>query len=335
MITVVKPGLLTTVQDLGRYGYQKFGVIVSGAMDHFAHTIANYLVGNDANEATLEITLVGPELIFKNDALISICGANISPMINGKPVPTWHPIFLKAGCKLTFGPLRTGCRTYLAIAGGINIPEVMRSKSTYLRANIGGIKGRPLQKDDRISVGKPSKLGDIIMEYLQGKTHEDSFAIGSWTVPTHIYPWNNKEIHIRVMRGYQFSLFTKESQKEFFTSPYLVTSQSDRMGYRLDGPPLSLKVAKEMISEAVDYGTIQVPADGKPIILMADRQTTGGYPKIAQVASVDLPLVAQAKPGDKLFFHEISHEDAQRLYLERIMYLQQIQQSIQIKFQQS
>jgi antagonist of KipI len=334
MIRITKPGLLTSVQDLGRYGYQKYGVIASGVMDATAHRIANLLVGNDENEATLELTLLGPDMEFSEDTLISICGGNLSPSVDGKPVKLWRSVLVKAGSKLKFGGCKTGCRAYLAVAGGFDLPEVMDSKSTYIRAGIGGFNGKPLQADDELSIGKPSELSTHITKVLAAELDGQKFAEMQWTIASEFTSTPTSKPKVRVMKGRQYDWFTQESQMKLFTESFEVTSQSDRMGYRLKGPELLLKKEQEMLSEAVNFGTIQVPSEGNPIVLLADRQTTGGYPKIGQIATVDLPVMAQLKPGDKVQFTEVSHEVAQQLYLDREKQIHQLKQGISLKIKQ-
>ncbi|MDQ0271887.1 biotin-dependent carboxyltransferase family protein [Cytobacillus purgationiresistens] len=331
MITIIKPGLLTSIQDLGRYGYQKYGVIASGVMDPIAHRVANLLVGNEENESTIEMTLIGPTIQFHQDTLIAICGGDLSPAINGKPIGLWRPIFVKKGSELAFGKCQAGCRAYLAVAGGFSIQSVMESKSTYLRAEIGGYKGRAFKKGDVIHLGQPSELSSKMVQAYKSHLSSDFFS-DAWTVDAGFIPIYQKKSAIRVLQGRHYHLFSKESHKKLYTEGFEVSPQSDRMGYRLMGPSLTLEKPEEMISEAVAFGTIQVPPGGDSIILLADRQTTGGYPKIAQVATVDLPFLAQAKPGDQLHFTEITHDEAQRLILERERELQALKQGIQLKF---
>ncbi|PKR83336.1 biotin-dependent carboxyltransferase family protein [Heyndrickxia camelliae] len=331
MITIKKPGLLTSIQDLGRYGYQKYGIIVSGAMDSFSHRIANLLVGNEENAPTLEITLLGPVLEFHEDTLISLCGGDLTPLINGKPISMWRTIYVKKGSELRFGKPKEGCRVYLAVAGGFSVPTVMGSKSTYISAGIGGFKGRALVAGDQVSVCNQSLLSSKIMLQMKKQAEDESFAEMEWSVASNFIPMFKKEQTIRVMRGRQFSLFTYKSQKDIFSKTFEVTTHSDRMGYRLKGETLSLEHPTEMLSEAVSFGTIQVPSDGNPIILLADRQTTGGYPKIGQVAAVDLSLLAQAKPGDMIRFSEITDEEAQLLLIHRERKLQELKKGILLK----
>lgn len=329
---ILKPGLLTTVQDLGRYGFQKFGVITSGAMDPVAHRIANLLVGNEESSPTLEITMLGPAIQFQEDSLIAICGGNLAPEIDGNPVHLWRSIFIKKESILRFPQRKADCRAYLAVAGGFQIPKVMNSRSTYLRANLGGFKGRALQGNDQIPFGPLSKLSYEILTSLEKKLTHNKFVEATWTIAADLIPDYSENPAIRVMKGRQFHLFTKESQDKLYTEPFVVSPQSDRMGFRLKGPTLALDQTEEMISEAVGFGTIQVPADGNPIVLLADRQTTGGYPKIAQIATVDLPLIAQTKPGDSLRFIDISHSYAQQILIKREMKLKELKHGIALKF---
>ncbi|TWT24898.1 biotin-dependent carboxyltransferase family protein [Planomicrobium sp. CPCC 101110] len=324
MLKIIKSGLQTTVQDLGRYGFQKYGVIASGAMDPYAHRLANLLVGNEENAATLEITLVGPVIEFERDIFIALCGGDLSPKIDGKKVDTWRPLAVKGGSRLSFGAPISGCRCYLAVSGGISVPEVMNSRSTYLRAEIGGFHGRALKADDLVEANPTPAWQLAAFEKASSKETD-------WKVPA---PHYSVEPVVRMMKGRQYDLFDEESQENIFADFFFVSSNSDRMGYRLEGTPLSLEEPAELISEAVAFGSIQVPADGNPIVLLADRQTTGGYPKIGQVASVDLPLVSQLKPGDRLRFEEITLEESQRLWAEQEQKIRQLRISIQLKWEE-
>ena len=338
-IEVLKPGLLTTLQDAGRYGYQRHGVLASGAMDPFALRVANLLVGNRETEAALEITLQGPVLRFEKETLVAVCGASLSPHLDGEPVPEWQAIWVNAGGVLEFGRAAAGCRAYLAVAGGFDVPLVMGSKSTFLRGKLGGFEGRALKAGDILPIGGALTYKDVVIhdeddaadfqntsEIRSGKAFSNCGQYVSWE----LFPEYAENPTVRVLRGNQFDAFSAEAQERFFAEPFLVTPQSDRMGYRLQGPELSLSEPLEMISEAVTMGTIQVPPDGNPIVLMADRQTTGGYPKIAQVATVDLPVMAQLKPGDRVRFQDIALEEAQRLYLQRERELQILQVGLEL-----
>lgn len=307
-ITVIKPGLLSSFQDLGRQGYQHLGVPVSGAMDGRAHRLANLLVGNIDDQATLEITLTGPTLRFDAAACIAISGATLSPTLNGESVPNNRPLIVKAGDVLAFGARKTGLRSYLAIYGGFDIAPTMGSQSTFLRGKFGGFKGRALQKNDHIGLRQPLCHRDL-----------DELNNAVWMIKVYLPAILGFTVRhdIRVIAGPHADLFQSASLEQFFTSGYKVNAQSERMGYRLEGPALTLKSTDQIVSEVTSFGTIQVPPDGRPIILMADRQTTGGYVKIAHVATVDLPLVAQTMPGETLHFHELTLEQAQQLDYQR------------------
>lgn len=321
MLKIIKNGLQTSIQDLGRIGFQKYGVIASGAMDTYSHRVANLLVGNKENEATIEITLIGPVIHFEEDAFIALCGGDLSPAINGQPIHMWQTTAVPKDSVLSFGAPRSGCRAYLAIAGGIDVPHIMGSKSTYLRAAIGGFQGRTLQAGDFIKAGPISReRSSSLLEAIISKP--------VWRIQAPSY-FDEPVVHM--MPGRQFELFDDNSKKRIFTESFVVSSHSDRMGYRLEGSPLALAEPKELISEAVAFGSIQVPSDGNPIVLLADRQTTGGYPKIGQVASADLPLIAQLKAGDRIRFKEISLEEAQRLYLEQEQQIRQLTIGINLK----
>ncbi|ARI78405.1 5-oxoprolinase subunit C family protein [Halobacillus mangrovi] len=331
MIRVVKGGLLTTIQDLGRFGHQKHGVIASGVMDSESHRIANLLVGNSPDLATIEITLMGPVLEFQEDALISICGGSLSPMIDGDSAPMWRPIFVKKGSELRFGNPKQGFRAYLAVCGGFDVPVVMDSRSTYLRAGIGGFKGRALDKGDELRLNSPTDTAFSIFENLKQKPGKHSYATPNWFVAHEFTPVIQSGETIRITEGREYDQFSTESQNALIQESFKIDSKSDRMGYRLNGPRLERKDDKDMISEAVAFGTIQVPSEGNPIILLADRQTTGGYPKIAQVARIDLPKVAQMKPGEQIRFEWISLDKAQKLYLEREKALDQLRRGVAFK----
>ncbi|TRZ36178.1 biotin-dependent carboxyltransferase family protein [Niallia circulans] len=326
-LRVERPGLLTSLQDLGRYGYQKYGVIVGGAMDSISLRIANLLVGNQEKEAVLEMTLVGASFIAEQDLLIAVTGGDMLVVIDEKTVPLWRPVFMKKGSQLRFQSSQTGCRTYLAVAGGFAVDEVMESKSTYLRGELGGYKGRRLQTGDIINCGifVSTPISEQLRNSLSG-----SFSATKWHVNPESFI-NLQEKVIRVLKGGEFELFTKESQEHFFKGEYQITPNSDRMGFRLQGAPLEMKEPLELISEPVTNGTIQVPKDGNPIVLLADRQTTGGYPKFAQVATVDLPLLAQKKPGEKIRFKEISLEEAEQLYIRQEQHLEKLKAGLQLK----
>ncbi|MED4906586.1 biotin-dependent carboxyltransferase family protein [Parageobacillus thermoglucosidasius] len=320
-IQVIHSGFFTTVQGKGRFGYQKAGVSVGGAMDSFASRLANLLVGNDADEATLEITMNGPTLRFDTDALIAICGGSFRCTLNSEPVSMWKPLFVRKGDVLSIGACQSGYRAYVAFAGGLNVPPVMNSRSTYVQAGIGGFHGRALRSGDVLPLRAP-----VIT--IQEKPVRWGIAFSERNYI------NGKKKIVRVAEGPEYGMFTAQSQERFFASVYEVTTQSDRMGYRLQGQALERATNHEMISEAVTFGTIQVPASGQPIVLMADCQTTGGYPRIAQVISADLPILAQARPGDYIQFQKVSWQEAQRLYVEREQQMKKWKMIIQQKWRE-
>lgn len=327
-IHILKPGLFTTIQDTGRYGFQKYGVITSGAMDRIALRIANLLVGNDENEASFEITLTGPALQFSDDSIISICGADFLPKMNGERLPMWRPIFIRAGSIVEFSNVREGCRAYIAVAGGIDVPIVMGSKSTYIRAGIGGFDGRSLKRGDVIDVGALSNDSIKLMEGLR-KASINAFSTVNWTIHHTLRKSFERKPLIRFIKGPQFDLFLGVCEK-LEHHYFKVSPQSDRMGYRLLENKLELTERVELYSEAVPFGTIQVPPDGNPIILMADKQTTGGYPVLGVVASVDLSLLAQVKPGDEIKLQEITLEDAENEFIELECTLQTLKQTVKL-----
>ena len=307
-IKVIKPGMLTTFQDRGRLGYQHLGVPVAGAMDAKAHRLANLLAGNAEDLATLEITVSGPVLRVDQPACIAICGADLSPHVRNKPIPLNRPIVLKAGSELSFGERRHGARCYLAVFGGFVVPEVLGSASTYVRSGMGGWHGRALRKDDQIDLHVcllSSGLAALSRKLWDIKVYLPA-ALGSTPRKT-----------VRIVKGAQWKDFSPESCVAMMTQPFRISPDSERMGYRLQGPAITLAEPRQLISEATSFGTIQVPSGGQPIVLMADRQTTGGYPKIANVAAVDLPVLAQMLPVDVVRFEPISLDHAQELDAKR------------------
>lgn len=329
-IRVLSSGLLTTLQDLGRIGRQRAGIPVCGAMDRTALRIANLLVGNPHDAAALEATLIGPALEFDEPTLIAITGADFGAAINDQPIPAWHAVYVPRGGKLRVGSHGPGCRPYIAIAGGLDVPGVFGSRSTYVRAEFGGLDGRALRAGDTLRAGLPGELSCAIQHSLDGAA--DHPAIAKWTIGAPVRPRYSADPIVRVIEDAQTHELTAESRERFFGAPFRVSASSDRMGYRLDGLELALGRPIEMLSEGVAFGTIQLPPGGAPIVLMADRQTTGGYPRIGTVASVDLPLIAQLKPGDRVRFRPISLADAQRLYLAHEDDLTQARASIALRF---
>lgn len=312
-VEILHAGMFTTVQDLGRFHYQQYGVPVGGAMDKNALRMINMLVGNEENEAGLEITIMGPKLLIKKTTLLAIGGADMEPLLNGERIPLWHPILAEEGSMLCLGKAKSGCRAYVTFAGGININRTMGSKSTYIRAAFGGIEGRMLKKGDYFQIGTGAEVGSRFIQNLQ----EEKRIKTKWAICNNALPKYKKHPILRVITDFEYDQFTEESIKSFFSKEYKVSNYADRMGYRLDGDVLNRVEEIEILSSPVTFGTIQVPNGGQPIILMADRQTTGGYPRIGNVISVDLPLLAQLKPGDYVTFEKITMEDAAQLYIKQ------------------
>jgi antagonist of KipI len=301
-------------------------------MDEYSHRLANLLVGNPEHEATLEITLAGPRLEFSQDTLIGICGGDFAPTIDGTSVPAARPVLLSKASVLDFGTCRLGCRAYLALAGGFDVPLVMGSKSTYLRGGFGGFDGRALRRGDLIPTGEGDRNS-----YPSLRTRLEAgakFAYPRWSVNANSAFLAHGHHRIHFVPGRHWELLSEDSQQQFTGVQYRIAPDSDRMGYRLEGPLLSLKQPVEILPEAVTFGSIQVPPDGRPIVLMANRQTTGGYPRIGEVSTVDLPLLAQLPPGDTVHFESVTLEYSQRLYLQRDRDLGIMREALQMRVKQ-
>jgi antagonist of KipI len=294
-VRVLRAGMLTSIQDLGRPGLQRLGIPPSGAMDAFALRVANLLVGNDPGEACLEMTLFGAELEFTGEAVVAVTGGDFGGEFNGQPTETWSSFAVRAGDVLTLGRARSGCRAYVGFAGGIDVPLVLGSRSTFLRGGFGGLTGRSLQAGDLVALG--SAPG----------------SPPSRRLPTAYRPRYTGEHGLRVLRGPQIDCFHEDVLEQFASAEFMVTADCDRMGYRLAGPALSGRMA-DIVSDAVAAGSVQVPGSGHPIVMTADRQTTGGYPKIATVITPDIDLLGQLKAGDKVRFTPVSLAQAHRIY---------------------
>ncbi len=329
-LKIIRPGLLTTIQDNGRYGYQKIGVLVSGAMDSYSLRLANMLVGNDENEAALEITLLGPTIEFTADTLIAVTGGDFKPIIDGMPVPYMRPVAVKAGAVMKFSNCHLGCRAYLSVAGGFDIDKVMGSKSTYLRAGIGGFEGRALRKNDLLNTGTPTAFSQHILSSLLSRGAQ-SFAQARWFIGKAQFSKENLLKPIRVTAGLHYKYFSESAKYNFFSSQYRISKDADRMGYRLQGEILKTDRPLEIISEAINLGTIQVPPKGLPIILMADHQSVAGYPIIAQTITVDIARIAQLKPNDPIHFKLVSHEEAEQSFIEMEKHMENIKIAIMAK----
>jgi biotin-dependent carboxylase-like uncharacterized protein len=293
MISIVTAGLFTTVQDAGRWGFQAYGMPVAGAMDRYAYNLANILAGNRPGAAALEMTVTGDTLRFEKPAYIAVCGADMRPTLDGVPIAPWSALFVPAGGTVSFGYAVNGCRAYLAVRGGLDVPVVLGSRSTYTRAAVGGLEGRRLKAGDTLAVGA-ADLSDT----------------RPLTLPDEFKPAAGGDITIRVLPGPQDGHFTAAGLETLFSSVYAITDEADRMGYRLDGPRVEHVGKADIVSDALPLGAVQVPGHGMPIIMMADRQTTGGYTKIGTVIGPDLAILAQAKPGDTVRLRRCDDEEA-------------------------
>ena len=308
LFSTLMPGAYTTVQDYGRFGYQQMGIPFSGALDSFAFGVANMLVENPVNCAVLEITIMGCRFEVLSEADVAITGAEIGMTLNERPVECWRSFRVQSGDILDIKQIKSGCRAYLAVTGGVDVPEVMGSRSTYVGGNIGGYLGRPLKQGDIIKRGKGSLLNRA--------RHLSSAVI----------PHYSSNINIHAVSGPQDDFFD-EGLKTLFESQFMVTPKADRMGYRLQGPVIKHRdnVPKSIISEPSVPGGVQIPADGQPIILMVE-QTVGGYTKIATVISTDLCKIAQATPGDTICFDEVTLGTAHTLYHDRQNLMKEIRE---------
>jgi len=293
------PGLLTTVQDLGRPGYGALGVSPSGAADPVAFRLANLLVGNASNTPALEMTLLGGSFVFSNSAHIAITGADFAPTINGSSLELWRVHKVSAGTKIVFGPTKDFARCYLAVAGGVRVPLFLGSASTHMLSGLGGFNGRALRKGDVLPLGVPTE--DLISQRIPSASLHTL--------------WPRKVL--RVTDGPQIDSFSEQARHTFFRSKFRVTEQSDRTGLRLEGPAFRSNSDGEMITEGVPLGAIQITPSGQPIILFVEQQTTGGYPKIANVIGVDLHRLGQLRPRTDIRFERISLRVARALWIEQ------------------
>ncbi len=293
-LLVIKPGLLTTIQDRGRWGLQSRGVPVAGPMDPCSHRLANALVGNDPDAATLEVTLIGPELEFDDERVIAVAGAEFEVTVDRRSVPANAAFVVSSGSCLRFGSRAKGARAYIAIAGGVGVAPTLGSRATHLISAMGGFNGRALRAGDRLPLGDPMRARNAMSARPQSP----------------VFAMPEGHTTLRVLAGPQQEYFTAASLDALQSAPYTISNNSDRMGFRLDGPALTHSRGADIISDATPLGVLQVPASGQPILLMADRQTTGGYPKIATVISADISVAGQLGPGDTIAFRVCSPRDA-------------------------
>jgi antagonist of KipI len=298
-LVVESPGLLTTVQDLGRPGFGPIGVSPSGAADPVALRLGNLLVGNEAGAAALEMTLLGGRFVFPEGAAIALTGADFGATINAQPVEMWAAHRLLPGTKLTLGPTRNFARSYLAVAGGVQVAPFLGSASTHLLSGLGGYEGRALRKGDVLQIGSVDK-----------KAPERKVS------QTVLYLLKPRRV-LRVTEGPQIEQFSEEDKQTFFHGTFRVSEASDRMGLRMEGHALVSNLSGEMITEGLPLGAIQVTASGQPIVLFVEQQTAGGYPKIANVIGVDLHRVGQLRPRVEIRFERTSLAVARSLWIEQ------------------
>ena len=297
---VLKPGLLSTLQDLGRHGYQRLGVSPGGAMDAFALRLANRLVGNPNDSVSVEVTLAGAEFEVLRDCEVAVTGADLSAHLDSKPLACWENFFARTGQLLAFSQRRRGARVYLSVAGGFGAQNVLGSGSTDLRNGWGGLQGRRLQRGDELFIQLPARMDRCSL----------------WAVrPEALVEYHNPFL-LRVLECPHSELFGSETRQQFLAAEFTISADSNRMGYRLEGPRLGTP-DRELISEAIPTGAIQVLPNGEALLLMADRQTVGGYPKIAVLISADLPKAAQLCPGHRVRFQEVSLPEAHRALVQQ------------------
>ena len=324
--TAVRAGFLTSVQDLGRTGFREFGVSLGGALDPHASRVANLLAGNEESAAGLEITFGGLRLRFTDDRIVVWGGGNFDARIGSTSSPAGHPALVREGEEFSISSPACGCRAWLAISGGIGVPAVLGSRSGDLRAGFGGVKGRPLRDGEEFPLGENPPRAKVLIEKLRAE------KIARWKPP---HDWSSTARRAPVLRylgGTDSGRFVESALQLFDNEGFFVSPDSDRMGIRLDGPRLERSQDVDLLSEAVAPGTVQVPPSGQPILLLNDCQTIGGYPKIAHVIIVDLPIAAQLCPGDRVRFSKVSIADAHALLLERERNLEQFRRGLESHF---
>ena len=324
--TAIRAGFMTSVQDLGRPGFREFGVSLGGALDPHGLRVANLLAGNDESAAGLEITFGGLRLRFADDRIVVWCGGEFKAHVGAKAVEAGHAALVRAGEEFSIESPTLGCRTWLAISGGIDVPFVLGSRAADLRAGFGGISGRPLRDGEDFPLGENPSRAKILIDKFRSE------KIARWKPP---HDWSNtaqRAPTLRYIRGSDSTHFVKLALQFFGAESFVVSPDSDRMGIRLDGPRLERVEDVDLVSEAVTPGTVQVPPNGKPILLLNDCQTIGGYPKIAHVITLDLPIATQLCPGDRVRFAEVSLAQAHALLLKRERNLEQFRRGLESHF---
>jgi antagonist of KipI len=322
-LRIIKAGVFDTIQDLGRYGFQHLGINPGGVMDHFAAQAANMLVGNNTDEPVIELHFPASIFLFECETLIAIGGADFSASINGEEISLWQPIIVGKNSVLQFQKWKQGARCYLAAREKLNIQKWLNSYSTNTKAASGGFNGRTLQKDDVISFKEKNEYKIFL--------RDNDLIILHWKADI---LWNTTPIdRIAVVGGNEWDWLTEESKNKFSKESFIIGSLADRMGYRLQGT-LKAKENGELVSSVVSFGTIQLLPNGELIILMADHQTTGGYPRIAHIASAHLPLLAQKQPGDKIYFRLTDQDHTENLFLQQHQHLLQLQNACKFRLEE-
>lgn len=319
-LKIIKAGILDSVQDMGRYGCQHLGINPGGAMDRFSLQVANLLAGNEPHEAVIEMHFPASVFLFTQPALLALSGADFSASINGEPVPNLRCMAVSKNSVLQFHQPKQGARAYLAIKGGFAIEKWMNSFSTHLKARAGGYKGRNLLKDDEILFRHSPDVSSLLKE--------KEFIVLPWKADD---TRNDNRDDILFLPGNEWSRLSKEAKESFEMTSFMITNQSDRMGYRLNHAPLQTLSNEEVVSSAVNFGTIQLLPDGRLIVLMADHQTTGGYPRIAHVITAHHSRLGQMKAGDKILFQLTDHPTAEQLMIKQQQHLLQLQNACKLK----
>jgi len=306
VLKVLQPGLYSTIQDLGRLKFRSYGVTTSGAMDDFALRVGNRLVGNNQDEAGIELTFRGGEYLFMKDSVISVTGADLNPKVDGQDIPIWESLLIRKGSRLFFGNPSKGIRAYITIQGGINIPIILNSKSTDMKVGFGGLEGRRLKTGDMLCQNEERLDTDVVGSYFSGTVIDD------------YYGWDLQTKMIRVLLGPDLDHFTKEGIETFLKSKYSISVKSDRKGYNLEGPKIAhSQKGPDITTNTTTVGAVQVPGQGTPIILLRDCQTVGGYAKIATVITPDIAVLANSAPGQQVSFCKVDIERAYLLYRNR------------------
>lgn len=325
-LKIIRRGLFSTLQERGRYEFGQEGQAVGGAIDSFALNAANLLVGNEEGQTALEITLLGPEILFEREALIAVCGGDLEPSINGQPIPNWRPVYIHPGSVLKFGYARSGFHAYLAVSGGIEVPTAPNSRLINPRQAADAVnQGHPLREGDILQFGMPSESGERRMIALREKAKHRAFATTPWFVSHEIMPSYNAKRRIRVLRSNEFEEFSRDSRERIFTSPFQLKPASNRLQYRLDGVPLRLE-HEVPVTASPGVGTIGIPDGIAPTIQMSASPVS--TPHIATVIPVDFPVLSQVRPGERIKFHEISLTEAQELAYLREMGLHILKNTI-------